>query len=524
MQIIFFITLSLYLFIVGSMTDHVDYDFFARLIVGKTFFQTGDILKYDFLSYAKTHPWYDHEWGASIFFYFIHDHFGDIGLQVFKWLCLTIAFFFFILIIKLRRKHLAPEQTFPIFNFFFFFLMLQPLGQLIFSLRCHHFTFVFFAIWLYCLEKARLEKSYRHLWVLPLLMVVWSNIHGGCFMAFGITGIYILGALLEKAPVKPYIYLFIVSFISMIINPYGIEYVKFLLMATTMTRPNIIEWQSPFNKYFLTKLIKYKLVLLGFLGICIYRFIKTYKNAKALKFIGKTKEIWANTDKTKFLLVLIMFLLTLKSMRFITYFSFVLVSFCYDDFYNVFSKKMPEKVNLWKEKIIFWFILLVFLMNIAVRDFRYGNWHTIYPLSEIEYLIENNIKGNIFVPFEVGSYAAYKLYPNNYILQDGRYEEVYDASLNDVYVKSVTLGAIGWRNMLKEIHHDIILQYKDSAIYNFLKMPDSDYYLIMQSRTFALFIRKDLYHKLKSTSKIPTDNFDFYKNTLWTTNIDWEKK
>ena len=50
MLIIFFITLFLYLFLVGSCMDYVDYDFFARLIVGKTFFQTGDILKYDFLS------------------------------------------------------------------------------------------------------------------------------------------------------------------------------------------------------------------------------------------------------------------------------------------------------------------------------------------------------------------------------------------------------------------------------------------------------------------------------------------
>lgn len=59
------------MFVVGSCTDYVDYDFFARLIVGKTYFQTGDILKYDFLSYSKTHPWYDHEWGASLIFYFV---------------------------------------------------------------------------------------------------------------------------------------------------------------------------------------------------------------------------------------------------------------------------------------------------------------------------------------------------------------------------------------------------------------------------------------------------------------------
>ena len=117
MLIIFFITLFLYLFLVGSCMDYVDYDFFARLIVGKTFFQTGDILKYDFLSYSKTHPWWDHEWGSSIVFYFVQDHFQDVGLQVLKAICLFITFVFFVLIIQLRRKNLTPDKEFPIYVF-----------------------------------------------------------------------------------------------------------------------------------------------------------------------------------------------------------------------------------------------------------------------------------------------------------------------------------------------------------------------------------------------------------------------
>ena len=36
-----------------------------------------------------------------------------------------------------------------------------------------------------------------------------------------------------------------------------------------------------------------------------------------------------------------------------------------------------------------------------------------------------NIKGNIITPFALGSYTSYKLYPNNLIYIDGRYEEVY---------------------------------------------------------------------------------------------------
>ena len=523
MLIIFFITLFLYLFLVGSCMDYVDYDFFARLIVGKTFFQTGDILKYDFLSYSKTHPWWDHEWGSSIVFYFVQDHFQDVGLQVLKAICLFITFVFFVLIIQLRRKNLTPDKEFPIFNFLFFFFALQPISNPVFSLRCHHFTFMFFAIWLYVMEKARLEKNYRIMWVLPLLMIVWSNMHGGCFMGLGITGLYIIGEFLRKKPFLPYIYLFIASFLVMFINPYGVEYVTFLVKATTMNRPNIVEWQPPFGSYFMAKFIKFKIVLLFFMGLSVYRFYKTWLQTKACGKLNKLKEIWNNMDKTKAVLVFVMFLLTMKSIRFISYFIFVLVPFCYDDFYSIFNKKLAPKYNKIKELVLFYIVLFVFLLNITVRDLRYGNFHSIFPLSEIEYLIENNVKGNVFVPFECGSYAAYKLYPNNFILQDGRYEEVYSPYLNDEHVRLITLGGVGWKEALNSVHHDIIIPYKHYNLYENLKH-HPDYYLVLESRTFALFIRKEVYHRIKKPARIPTDKPEFYKDILWNTQIDWLKK
>lgn len=522
MEIMFFITLLLYIFIVGSCTDFVDYDFFARLIVGKTFFQTGEVLKYDFQSYAPTHPWYDHEWGASLVFYFVQSHFGDIGLQVLKALCVFVALFFFVLIIKLRRKVFFPNKEFPIFNFLFFFILLQPLMNLVFSLRCHHFTFVFFAIWLYVLEKARLEKNYRILWVLPLLMMIWSNTHGGCFMALGVTGLYIIGEFISKKPFAPYIYTLLASFGIMAINPYGLEYVKFLIDATTMARVNIIEWQPPFGKYMIFKLIKFKIILLGFMGLSLYRFIKTYKNTQLDGFLNKIKEVWKNIDKTKALLVFVMFLLTMKSMRFITYFIFVIIPFCYDDFYAIFSKQLKPLHNKIKEIIIFSLMVAAFLLNVIARDFKYSNFHNIFPLTEIEYLIENDVRGNVFVPFEIGSYSAYKLYPNNFILHDGRYEEVYDPKINDFYAKIISLGAVGWKDVFDSIHHDAVITYKNYAFYENLKV-HPDYYSIMESDTFALFLRKEVYHRIKSPVRVPTDKPEFYQKTLWNNNINWKK-
>ncbi|MCD8024924.1 MAG: hypothetical protein LUE64_05270, partial [Candidatus Gastranaerophilales bacterium] len=197
--------------------------------------------------------------------------------------------------------------------------------------------------------------------------------------------------------------------------------------------------------------------------------------------------------------------------------------FCYDDFYQIFSKRLPEKINKLKELLLFLIVFAAFILNVSVRDFKYGNFHSIFPLSEIEFLLENNVKGNVFVPFETGSYTAYKLYPNNFILLDGRYEEVYDPSLNDTYVKNISLGKDDWRDKLDSIHHDAVILYKNAPFYNLL-LQHEDYFPIVESKKFVLFLRKDVYKNLKKPLKIPTDNPDFYKETLWNTGLDWTKK
>ena len=51
------------------ITNVVDFDLWARIVVGKTFFQTGELLNFDFQSFGPTRQWFDHEWGSSLVFY-----------------------------------------------------------------------------------------------------------------------------------------------------------------------------------------------------------------------------------------------------------------------------------------------------------------------------------------------------------------------------------------------------------------------------------------------------------------------
>ena len=120
MDFIFYLTLALFILLFSSLDCGIDYDFWARLIVGKSFFQTGTLFNYDFYSYGTTHEFIDHEWGSSLVFYLIQNNFNDIGLFIFKSLIIFLTIFTIIKTIKLDNKDIK-------LHFLFFFFAIQAI-------------------------------------------------------------------------------------------------------------------------------------------------------------------------------------------------------------------------------------------------------------------------------------------------------------------------------------------------------------------------------------------------------------
>ncbi|EKE03665.1 MAG: hypothetical protein ACD_20C00172G0018 [uncultured bacterium] len=80
-EYLFYIAILVLVWVYLITFNEFDFDLWARLAVGKIFFETGWILKNDIFSYTITKPiWVDHEWGSGVVFYFLANHFGDVGL------------------------------------------------------------------------------------------------------------------------------------------------------------------------------------------------------------------------------------------------------------------------------------------------------------------------------------------------------------------------------------------------------------------------------------------------------------
>ncbi len=533
MIIIFYISLFLYIVTLSIFTNVVDFDLWARLVVGKTFFQTGKLLNFDFQSFGPTRQWFDHEWGSSLVFYQITDKFGDFGLIIFKAVMIFITFFIFTRIILLRRNHRAKNTgadnsalastnaflTAP-FNIIFFILLTQAVLDIVFTtVRCNLFTFLFFAIWLYALEKTRLEQNFRLLWIIPTTMIIWANMHGGCFVGLGLIFLYALGEFLNKKKFIPYLVVLALSLCAMFINPYGIKYVYFLFHAITLKRSSITEWQPIFHKIHMFKFLKFKLWACAVAVISGIFLFKKYSTAVEktgntdARFFDKIKALYNSLDKTKALILIVMFLMSLKTLRLTPFFTFSAAVFLYDDIYKVLNKKLPNTLNNAKEILMFVLILISFVFTIKTMPIQ----TTVagYPYVEAEFLRINKLKGNLLADFHYGSYLAYRLHPNIYIFMDGRYEETYEPGLLE-RLKAIHIGK-NWKDEINKQHIDFIIAEKRYPLYERL-LDDKDWKLYAHSKQFSLFLNKDV--KLKSYKNPPLD-FNYYNKDKWQTKIDW---
>lgn len=553
---IFYIILFLFILAFCTTALAYDYDLWARLIVGMGVVQTGHVFKHDFLSYMPTHTWYDHEWGSSVIFYLTQHFWGAAGILFLQAILIFLIFFVISKTIELRgivtnglyndttltpspqptsqkpstggfsrqsplkgegaRCNSYPDcnRTTHSLNFLFYYAAFIAMADsLNHPIRCQMFSFLFFTVFLYILEKVRLEKSSTKtlIW-LPVIMLVWNNLHGGCVSGIGLILLYIVGEALNKKPFKHYIYALLGSVAVLPINPWGFEYLIYLIKANTMQRSYVTEWAGLFSKHYVYARMKFKIYALIML---LTEFGVMLKQIKAKTF---------NFDKTKFLVIAATLFLALQHIKLIPFAVIALAVFLYDDYYtalNTLTKNFFIKIATVKDTIVYIIILFFAFSRINAKAFQPIINYQKYPVIATEFIRLNNLKGNLMVSFGYGSYVSYKLYPNVKIFIDGRYEEVYYDFMLDLQNKFYLLKP-NWDEVLKKYPPDIMIIEKSYPVYMAL-LRRKEYSLVYEDADFGVFVTQKLAKGANGKFKKPSLEDSYYAKTLFNTNEFAEK-
>lgn len=498
--ILFYVALFLLILAFSTTANNFDYDLWARLIAGMGVVDGGHVLKTDFLSYTPVHTWWDHEWGSGVIFYLVLKFFGPYSLIIFQALMFFGIFFTISKIVKLRTN-ISPYNI-----LFYFFALMAVMPNLNEPVRCHMFSFLLFTIFLYILERVR-QGSNKLLYLIPFLVIFWNNVHGGVVSGLGLIMMYAAGEFLNKKPFLKYIITLAISLPALLINPWGYNYIKFLFMANTMQRPYIVEWWGLFSKYYLFKQIQFKVFMFASI---IIESIYIFKNIKT----ESLKKWYLKADKVKLIILLATLYLAIEHVKLLPFFAIASVCFVYEDFYRMIKNiEFPK----WKDKCIYATLLFISIFALTAKNFSVPVGINIYPVKEVEFVKINNLKGRILTNFGFGSYVSYKLYPNNLIFMDGRYEEVYYDYMVPA-LKEFFLGYPNWDFVLNNFPPDVMILEKMYPVYEKLKN-SKEWKVVYEGDIFGVFL------PAKNSNKKfiqPSNDINYYKNTLFNTDINFK--
>ena len=204
-----------------------DYDLWGHLKFGIDYIQSGHIPQTDTYSYVATGSrWISHSWLFELAIAFAYKLFSTTGLCILKFALSLSALL--VLLFHFRRNGLSALASTTL-TLIAAFVMLHFLT----ALRPQLCTYLLFAVELVILQQAQQGRR-KAMYGLPLIFVVWSNLHGG----------FVAGLLLLAFWCFYYrqFTILLLSVVVTLLNPYGVLLWKFLLETLSVGRPEITEW------------------------------------------------------------------------------------------------------------------------------------------------------------------------------------------------------------------------------------------------------------------------------------------
>lgn len=472
-----------------SYFNSADTDLWGRLFSGSIYLTKGWVYHNDIFSFVPTlQPWVDHEWISGILFFLSVKFLGEPGILLIKLILIILTMYLIFLGAYLREN--TPKSI--LFYILILFGLFPSFGS---NVRPHCFTFMFFTLWLFLLEYSRMKNCNKYLFVMPVTMLLWVNMHAGCISGLALIAVYILSNLIEKKPIKPYLLILLFSIGVMFCNPYFLNYFIYIKDELLSSHSYILEWMSV-NLMDINNYIWYKILLV-------------------LTIVGVIFSRRKKTDPVALILLISLAIIGFKVGRHNTMFVIVCGVFVYEHLYDIYqnivdkiTSSYGDKVKLRAqfifENVIPLFVILVYLPFVLKTDLL--NWKLAlkpdeYPVKVVIFIKENNLKGNILLPFKWGNYVTWKTYPEIKVSCDGRFITVYPPESfklsNDFYYVNK-----GWNEIFKKYSIQYLLIDKKSPIFKKRKML-KNWHIINEDEVSVLMISNN--NKLAKPYIIPND-------------------
>lgn len=478
-----------------------DSDIWFHLLYGEYFWQHKTLIA-DHTLFSWTPSTNEHiycTWLPDLFFYLIYNISGLPALFFFRYFCISLLVVGCYLFA--RKLKIATN---PITWLIALLAVLMSYWGVIEKPEIFSFLFMSLLCWNWWYIRAEGNAAWKNCYLMPLIMLVWVNSHGG--FVFGVVFLVCIasGELLNawtgnanSLPSKTRKHLataLILSFFSLYLTPYGSQYLYQLSRSLLPTQENmsfitpILAYKSPFNPQ---DLDAFGLVRNAYISLIILIFL-FFKNYRKIEWSA----LLAN--------LVFAFLYT----------RFYRTTFFWPPIFLFSSLSLmghSPQISLSRKR----WVSLLLLPMIAVVISVWIAGHSVYkaafypdpttwlgfgigdmnPVEEAEYIKKNYPTARIGNTYNVGSYLLWKLWPENKIFIDARhfpyrewfleYQEIFRTSL---VAKKPAMAA----DFLRKYPCDIWCLEHTNYVMRYWFYFSPDWKLAFYGKNASVFVHKDI--------------------------------
>ena len=470
-----------------------DQDLGRHLKLGEIILSAKSVPHTNLFSYTYSNfPFVNHHWLSEVIFFLFYKNFGVLSISYLKMLCILTA----VGLVFIANKKISSLKIATAASFFVVPLLMSRSDE-----RPEMFGFLFFSSLLYLYFSQREKvKINRKTYLIPLIQLLWVNMHITFVFGLLLLGIFVLDQLLlnENIRTAKWIQIFGASLVLSLFNPHGLQGFLYPLTVFHNYGYSIQENQNLFFLHSLTSNIYITMfwtqsifvALLGAASLVFDISKKQLKNGFVYYVLFVTFAVGSIVAIRNFpffvftgIIALSYFLsrvrlALLKSQPLYKKFSFLLPvilsvsiilaigTITSNLFYNTFDEPKKFEIN-------------------AVESYKGG----------VDFFIKHQLRGPILNNFDIGGYLDYRLYPQTQVFVDNR-PEAYPNNFFDEYKESFAdLSKL--KRLLKKYHiQTIIVSHTDGTPWgiDFIKNTKmlSDYHYVYLDNATLIMTRDNL--------------------------------
>ncbi len=516
----FFLVLTVILTFATGLVPVNDYDFFWHLKTGEWIWQNKtlpdkDPFSFTSLPYEKADPYRPQTilksyWLSQLFFYSLY------SLSGFKGIVISRAIVFCIILFVLWRtmaKDGIDYRLRIIFLIPYIFIIREYQKE-----RPQLFSFLFAPIVLYLLENLKEACSVQRLAgskihttrytlyaILPLIMLLWANMHGGFLVGVAFIVAYLVGEWLtyllparyipdatrcDNAPLR-FTLVSAISIACVFLNPNTYHTItSFLIYYQSILVEVTLEFLSPLKVYstLSPNWHSYWALLLFTFLVLVVRFRK-FNIPELFILVGTAIASLSAMRYAFFFFVAAIPIIARHTKSFIVRLSQPMSSSV--------KSYMKNTVNFSLPVALFVLIYMSPLKNMPLKEDIYQD---MFPSEAVSFLERNNLPGPMFNDATWGGYLIWRLYPEYKVFIDprtlnvevfGQYNDIIEASKATAYA-----GLPVWKGLLKVYGINIILtpvadRYSGEILPLIIElMKDDEWALVYLDNKASLFLRR----------------------------------